>query len=87
MKYLITLINIIYLKKVLLKVKIKKISLLILIYNINNRIIKIYKYIIIKIFIIKIINRKLIIVAIIIKIYLVNNLKANLLINNNIIKS
>ncbi len=87
MKYLITLINIIYLKKVLLKVKIKKISLLILIYNINNRIIKIYKYIIIKIFIIKIINRKLIIVAIIIKIYLINNLKANLLINNNIIKS
>ncbi len=61
-------------------------SLLILIRGVGNKVVKTNKYIIIKIYIRGSIIENPIIVAIIIEIYLINNLKANLLVGNNNLK-
>jgi len=71
---------------VLPNIEIRKISLLILVRGVGNKVVKTDKYIIVKIYIRGSITENPIIVAIIIKVYLINNLKANLLIGNNSLK-
>lgn len=84
--YSIILIDYTYLRIVLPNVEIKKILVLILVYSIRNKIIKINKYTLIRIYILGTINRITSKALIIIEVYIVNNLKVNLLINNNTLK-
>ena len=84
--YLVSLIDYTYLKRVLPNIEIRKISLLILVRGVGNKVVKTNKYIIVKMYIRGSITENPIIVAIIIKIYLINNLKANLLVGNNSLK-
>ena len=67
--------------------KIKKITSFILIREVGNKIVQTNKYIIIIIYVIDIISEIIRTASLIMKIYLVNNLKINILIDTNIIIS
>ena len=79
------MINWIYLHKNLLNLEIKIIITSLLIKNINNKIININKYIIIIIYIRNTFNRQSKTIYFIIKIYIIDDLKANIFININIL--
>ena len=85
-EYLVTLIDRVYLKKVLSNIQIKKILVSILVRDIENKIIYIDKYIQIKIFVSDNIDNKSTIEFFIMKVYIVDNLKANMLIKINNLK-
>ena len=77
-----------YVLYIILKVEIKKIILLILfilIRELENRIVRTNKYIILIIYIDEVFNNIFKIVYFIIEIYLVKNLKVNIFINNDIL--
>ena len=75
----------IYLRKYISNLKIKKITFIISIRGVNNKIININKYIIITIYIKGIINNIIKITYFIIKVHVMNNFKTNILINTNTI--
>ena len=74
-----------YFYKHTFKLEIKKLIFLIPIYKINNKILNLNKYIIITIYMNDIINDIFKIIFLIIKVYLVKDLKINILINIDII--
>ena len=85
-EYSLTLKNYNFIKKQSNKIKIRKLISLILMREIKK--IKINEYVITQLYINNIItNKKLIIVYVIVEIYLINDLKVNILIKINILKS
>lgn len=85
MKYLVTLNNRKYILYSISRIKIRRIISLVLVRNLENRIIIINNYIILIIYVDRLINNSILkIIYFFIKVYLVNNLKTNLLIKNNI---
>ena len=84
--YSIILINRVYLKKILLNAIIKKMLSLISIREVDSKIVHIDKYTQVEIYVYNTINDQVPIDIIVIKIYIVDDLKINLLIDNNILK-
>ena len=85
--YNIILNNRAYLLKYVFKLKIKKMIILLLIKEVDNKIIHINEYIIISIYIRNTFNNLIKTIYFIIKIYIINNFKINILIDINIITS
>ena len=74
--------------RIILEVEIKKIVLSILVRELENQIIITNKYIILTLYINRILNKDVLkTTCFTTKVYLINNLKINILINNNIIVS
>ena len=87
-EYSLTLNDCDFIKKQFNEIKIRKLIFSILVRNVNEKIIKIDEYVITQLYIDNfIINNKLITICIIAEIYLMNNLKVNLLFNVNVLKS
>ena len=77
----------VYLRKYILNLEVKSLSILILVREVSNKIISISEYIIVTIYIKSLINKILRITYLIIKVYIINNLKTNILININTLTS
>ena len=75
----------VYLRKYILNLEVKSLSILILVREVSNKIISISEYTIITIYIKNLIDKILRITYLIIEVYIVNNLKTIILINTNIL--
>lgn len=83
----VTPTNCVYLRKFLLDLEIRKLLFFISIRGVNNKIVQLDEYTLVTIYVIDLLNNVVRKVFLIIKVYIVEDLKANMLIDTNIIIS